>query len=104
MELITIDMFLTLAGCVTVVGLLTEASKHIPLIEKVSPMIVNFVLSVIVGIIRLFVVGDFSGEGILLNVLNIFVILVATSGTYEVAKNSVNGICRKVNKIKKGAR
>ena len=84
MDFITIDMFLTLVGCVSVVGILTEASKHIPVLNKVSSLWINFILSVIVGVIRICAIGDFSFDGIILGILNIFVILVATSGTYEV--------------------
>ena len=99
MDLITLDMFMTLAGCIAVVGILTEASKHIPGVCKISPMWINFILATIVGIIRLCVVNDFTAQGITLGVLNIFVILVATSGTYELAKNTVNAV---KNKFKKG--
>lgn len=98
MDLITLDMFLNLAGCIAIVGILTEACKHIPGAKDVPSLWVNFVISCVVGIIRLCVVGDFTSSGITLGILNIFVILVATSGTYEVLSHSKNTI---INGLKK---
>lgn len=98
MDLITLDMFLTLAGCIAIVGILTEACKYIPGTKNVPSLWINFIISCVVGIIRLCVVGDFTAQGITLGILNIFVILVATSGTYEVLSRSKNTI---VNKLKK---
>ena len=100
MDLITLDMFLSLAGCIVVVGILTQACKYIPGVSKVPSLWVNFIISVIVGIIRLCVVNDFSAGGITIGILNIFVILVATSGTYEVVSRTVNSA--KKNILKKG--
>ena len=98
MDLITLEMFLTLAGCVAVVGILTEACKYIPEVKNIPSLWINFIISCIVGIIRTCIVGDFSAQGIILGILNIFVILVATSGTYEVMSGSKKAI---VNKLKK---
>ena len=101
MDLITLDMFLTLAGCIAVVGIITEACKFIPGVRKVPSLWVNFILSCIVGVIRIFVVGDLTSSGIITGILNIFVILTATSGTYEVFSRSINSIHKSINKSKK---
>lgn len=101
MDLITLDMFLTLAGCIAVVGIITEACKFIPGVRKIPSLWINFVLSCIVGVIRIFVVGDLSSSGIVTGILNIFVILTATSGTYEVLSRSVHSVHKAINKSKK---
>lgn len=98
LDLITLDMFLSLAGCIAVVGILTQAAKYIPGVNKIPSLWINFILSIIVGIIRLVVVGDFTAGGIVLGILNIFVVLVATSGAYEVVSRTVNSIANKVSK------
>lgn len=90
MDLITLDMFLTLAGCIAVVGIITEACKYIPGVKNIPSLWTNFIISAVVGIIRMCVVGDFSAGGITDGILNIFVILVATSGTYEVLSKTKN--------------
>ena len=53
MDLITLDMFLNLAGCIAIVGILTEACKHIPGAKNIPSLWTNFIISVIVGIIRI---------------------------------------------------
>ena len=100
MDLITLDMFLNLAGCIAIVGILTEACKHIPGVKDVPSLWVNFIISCVVGIIRLCVVGDFTPSGITLGILNIFVILVATSGTYEVLSRTKNYTVNKLSNKK----
>ena len=100
MDLITLDMFLNLAGCIAIVGILTEACKHIPGVKNIPSLWTNFIISAIVGIIRMCVVGDFSAGGITDGILNIFVILVATSGTYEVLSRTKNYTVNKLSNKK----
>lgn len=94
MDLITLEMLTTLAGCIAIVGILTQACKYIPKVRNISSLWVNFIISVIVGVLRMFVLKDFSVEGIILGILNIAVIIVSTSGTYEVLSHAKHGITK----------
>ena len=88
MEFISIDVFMSLAGCVLVVALVTQALKQG--IKKVDPLILNFIVSIIIGVVRIFVIKDYSFEGILTGVLNIFVIMLAAGGSYDTVKLTYN--------------
>ena len=83
MDFITLEMFYTLAGCVLIVGLITEGLKHVPKIGEFNPLYVNFFVSLVVGIIRIFVLNDLSWQGIVLGLLNVFVIMFAAAGGYD---------------------
>lgn len=84
MDFITMDMFLTLAGCVIIVALIVQALKVY--FTKVNALLLNFIISLVVGIIRIFVVGDFTWKGIILGILNVFVIMLAAGGGYDTVK------------------
>jgi len=84
MEFIELDMFLSLAGCVVIVGIVTQALKKY--FKKIKALWLNFFTSIVVGAIRIFVVGDFSANGIILGILNIFVIMLAAAGGYDTVK------------------
>ena len=84
MDFITLDMLLSLAGCVVVVGLVTEALKKY--FTKINALWLNFFVSLIIGVLRIFVVGDLTPAGIITGILNIFVIMLAAGGTYDTAK------------------
>jgi hypothetical protein len=86
MEFITTDMFLTFAGCLTLVALIVEAIKKIPALSNVNAAWINLAVSTLVGIIRLFVVSDFSASGITMGILNILVIYLGAIGGYETVK------------------
>ena len=73
MEFITLDMLLSLAGCVIVVALVTEALKKY--FTKINALWLNFIVSIIIGVIRIFVVNDLSVAGVVTGILNIFVIM-----------------------------
>lgn len=81
MDFITLDMFLTLAGCIVIVMLIVEALKKY--FTKINALLLNFITSIVVGIIRIFIVGDLSWQGIILGVLNIFVIMLGAGGGYD---------------------
>lgn len=83
MDFITLDMFLSLAGCVAIVSILTQALKKY---VDVNPLKINLVFSLLVGLIRIIIIGDFTLEGIVLGLLNVFVIMLAAGGTYDTAK------------------
>lgn len=81
MDFITLDVLLSLAGCVLIVGIVTEALKLY--FKNINPLWLNFFTSLFIGIIRIFVVGDLSPAGILTGILNVFVIMLAAGGGYD---------------------
>lgn len=89
MEFITLDMLLSLAGCVTIVAIVTEAlKKYFP---KVNALLLNFICSIIIGVIRIIFMADFTLVGIITGILNIFVIMLAAGGGYDTVKTIVKG-------------
>lgn len=89
MEFITIDMFLSLAGCILIVALVTEALKKY--FTKINALWLNLICSIIVGILRIIVINDFSFNAILTGILNIFVIMLSAGGSYDTAKKIFKG-------------
>lgn len=89
MEFITLDMLLSLAGCVAIVAIITQALKTY--FKKLNPLLLNLMCSVIIGIIRIFVINDMSINGIITGILNIFVIMLAAGGGYDTVKSIVKG-------------
>lgn len=89
MEFITLDMLLSLAGCVAIVAIITQSLKHY--FTKINALLINLIVSVIIGIIRIFVVKDLSTTGIITGILNIFVIMLAAGGGYDTIKTIVKG-------------
>ena len=85
MEFIALDMLLSLAGCVVVVGIITEVLKIY--FKKINALWLNFFVSLIIGVVRIFVVGDLSVAGVVTGVLNIFVIMLAAGGGYDTVKS-----------------
>lgn len=89
MEFITLDMLLSLAGCVAIVAIVTQSLKHY--FTKINAIWLNLIVSVIIGVIRIFVVKDLSATGIITGVLNIFVIMLAAGGGYDTIKTITKG-------------
>ena len=89
MEFITLDMLLSLAGCVAIVAIVTQALNTY--FKKLNPLLLNLICSVIIGIIRIFVVNDMSINGIVTGILNIFVIMLAAGGGYDTIKSIIKG-------------
>ena len=89
MEFITLDMLLSLAGCVAIVAIITQSLKHY--FTKINALWLNVIVSVIIGIIRIFVVKDLSATGIITGLLNIFVIMLAAGGGYDTIKTITKG-------------
>lgn len=89
MEFITLDMLLSLAGCVAIVAIVTEALKRY--FTKINALWLNFVCSIIIGAIRIYFLKDFTATGIVTGILNIFVIMLAAGGGYDTVKAVVKG-------------
>ena len=89
-EFISIEILSTMAGCSLVITLLTQVfKKYLP--EKIDTKWLALVFSIIVGVLRIFYVGVFDFTGIVSGILNIFVLLGASVGLYEVGKSVLGG-------------
>ena len=89
MEFISLDMLLSLAGCVMIVAVVTEALKKY--FANINALWLNFTCSLLIGILRIFVVNDFTVNGIITGILNIFVIMLAAGGGYDTVKSILKG-------------
>lgn len=89
-EFISIEILSTMTGCSLVITLLTQVfKKYLP--EKIDTKWLALVFSIIVGVLRIFYVGVFDFAGIVSGILNIFVLLGASVGLYEVGKSVLGG-------------
>ena len=86
MEFITSDMFLTFAGCLAITALVTQVIKSLPPLDKINTLWSTFGVSILVGVIRLFLIGDFTAQGITMGILNILAIYLGAIGGYETVK------------------
>jgi len=97
MEFITMEMFLTVAGCSTIITLLTQVFKKF-LPESLDSKWLALVFSIIVGILRIIYLADFSFAGIVTGIVNIILLLAIAVGEYEVVKSAANKVIELVNK------
>lgn len=86
MEFITSEMFLSFAGCIAIVAILTQIIKGLPGLSKINSAWSALIVSAIVGAVRVFFLGDFTVAGIILGVFNIFTIYLGSIGGYETIK------------------
>lgn len=86
MDFITNEMCLTFAGCLAIVAIITQGLKQLPPLNKVNSLWTTFIVSIVVGALRLVFLGDFTIQGISLGLLNIFAIFVGSIGGYETIK------------------
>ena len=90
-DFITIEMLGTLVGCSAIVTLLTQVlKKYIP--ENVDTKWLALLFSVIVGVLRIFYIADFTYAGMVTGILNIFVLLAVSVGIYEIANTAYTSI------------
>ena len=88
---ISVEILGTLVGCSAIVTLLTQVlKKYIP--ETVDTKWLALLLSVIVGVLRIFYMADFTYAGIVTGIINIFVLLAASIGIYEIASTTYSSI------------
>ena len=98
MDFITAEMFLSFAGCLAIVALITQGLKQLPPFNKFNTLWTTFVISAIVGVIRLCFIADFTAAGITLGVVNIFAIFLGAIGGYETVKQVTNYFTNKTTK------
>lgn len=86
-EFVSIEILGTLAGCSLIITLLTQVFKrYLP--EKIDTKWLALVFSVIVGILRIFYVDQLDFDGIVSGIINIFVLLAASIGIYEIGHST----------------
>lgn len=86
MDFISMETFLTFAGCLAIVAIVTQAIKNIPPLKNINSAWSALIVSIVVGIVRLIFVEDFSTTGIIVGIFNIFVIYLGAIGGYENVK------------------
>lgn len=89
LDFITMEMFLSFAGCLAVVAILTQSVKSLPGLNKVNSLWSTFIVAILVGVIRMIFMADFSVQGIVIGILNIFAIYLGAIGGYETIKQIV---------------
>jgi len=89
MDFITSDMFLSFLGCLTIVAIITQAVKNIPGAEKINPLWITLVASILVSFLRVVFIGSYTIQDILLGILNTFAIYLGAIGGYETVKQFV---------------
>lgn len=90
-DFITIEMLGTLVGCSLIVSLLTQVlKKYIP--ETVDTKWLALLFSVIVGVLRIFYIANFTYAGIVAGIINVFVLLAVSVGIYEIANSTYTNI------------
>lgn len=91
---VTLDMFLNFAFCVAVVSVLVQIIKK--KITKIDTWIINLILSFVVMAINFVVKADFTWQGILTAIINVFVIAISASGSYEGLSAVANAVKNKI--------
>jgi len=97
MEFITMDMFLTVVGCSTIITLLTQVFKRF-LPETIDSKWLTLAFSIIVGIIRIVYLADYSFAGVVTGIVNIVLLLAIAIGEYEVVKSAGRKISELIKK------
>ena len=97
MEFITMDMFLTVVGCYTIITLLTQVFKRF-LPETIDSKWLALAFSIIVGIIRIVYLADYSFAGVVTGIVNIVLLLAIAIGEYEVVKSAGRKISELIKK------
>ena len=90
-DFISIEILGTMAGCSLIVTLLTQVFKrYLP--KNVDTKWLALVFSILVGVLRIFYVHQFDFAGITSGILNIFVLLAASIGIYEIGHSTTQEI------------
>ncbi len=92
---VTLDMFLNFAFCVAAVTVLVQLIKT--KITKIDTWIILLVISTVVMAINFVVKADYSWQGILTAIINIVVVAISASGSYEGVKKVVDTIKGKIS-------
>lgn len=82
-EFVHKDSFNSLAGCSVIVGVMTQALK---LLIPLNPLIIVFVMSIIVSVVKVILSNDYSRQNIMLAVINVFPLALTAAGGYDLIK------------------
>lgn len=86
-EFVSIEILGTLAGCSIIITLLTQIFKrYLP--KKIDTKWLALIFSIIIGTLRIFYIGQFDFDGIVSGIFNIFVLLAASIGIYEIGHST----------------
>jgi hypothetical protein len=86
-EFVSIEILGTLAGCSIIITLLTQIFKrYLP--KKIDTKWLALIFSIIIGILRIFYIGQMDFAGITSGIFNIFVLLAASIGIYEIGHST----------------
>lgn len=84
-EFIDTSILSTLGGCSLLVTLITQVFKrYLP--ENIDTKWLALGISIVVGILRIITIGDFSLDGIVSGLVNSVLLLSTSIGIYEVSK------------------
>ena len=97
MEFITMEMFATVVGCSAIITLLTQVFKRF-LPENIDSKWLALIFSILVGIVRIIYLADFTFAGITVGIVNIVLLLAIAIGEYEVVKSAVGKVKELINK------
>lgn len=90
-EFISIEILGTIAGCSAIITILTQIFKqYLP--EKLDTKWLALIFSVIIGVLRIFYVGQYDFAGIVSGILNIFVLLSISIGIYEIGGSAIDKV------------
>lgn len=87
---VTLDMFLNFAFCVAAVTVLVQLIKT--KITKIDTWIILLVISTVVMAINFVVKADYTWQGILTAIINIVVVAISASGSYEGIRKIVSTV------------
>lgn len=89
-EFVSIEVLGTIGGCSLLITLLTQIfKKYLP--EKFDTKWLALIFSIIVGGLRIIYVGQFDFAGLVSGLINMFILLGASIGIYEVGKSILPG-------------
>jgi hypothetical protein len=83
---VSIEILGTMAGCSLIITLLTQVFKRF-LPEKIDTKWLALAISVIIGVLRIIYVHQFTFDGIVAGIFNIFILLSTAIGIHEIVSN-----------------
>lgn len=82
------DILTTYSGVILAVTIATQFLKEIGL-NKISPRIVSYIMSVVIMMLALVFTGTFSWSAFALTFINAIVIALASNGTYDFVNKKI---------------
>jgi hypothetical protein len=79
-EFINKDSFSSLASCALIVGIMVQVIKPL---TTLNPLLIVFIMSTIVSVIKVVLSNDYSRQNIILAAINIFPLALTAAGGYD---------------------